>query len=73
MSVLDSLKDDDGDKGSVTQRSQTATSSAVKKPTPEVHLDLEPVRSNNRIKREKNEAPITIDLIVCKFAMKRNC
>ena len=48
MSVLDSLKDDDGDKGSVTQRSQTATSSAVKKPTPEVHLDLEPVRSNRK-------------------------
>ena len=53
MSVLDSLKDDDGDKGSVTQRSQTATSSAVKKPTPEVYLDFEPVRYNRKSTEEK--------------------
>ena len=44
MSVLDSLKDDDGDKGSTTQRSHTGTSSAVKKVTSEVWSDTEPVK-----------------------------
>ena len=43
MSVLDSLKDDDGDKGSTTQRSHTGTSS-VKKVTSEVWSDTEPVK-----------------------------
>lgn len=36
MSVLDSLKDDDIDKGSLSQRSQTGTPSAAKRPTTEV-------------------------------------